>query len=147
MTSYLLDTNVISELTRNAPAPEVVSFLTEQDDLWLSAVVVHELEYGLRLLPQGRRRTRLSEMQSGILAAYENRILPLDTRGAVWAAHFRAEARRFGRPLDLGDALIAGTAKAHAMTLATRNVADFEQIDVEVVNPWDLEPPLTTTTC
>ena len=147
MTSYLLDTNVISELTRNAPAPEVVSFLTEQDDLWLSAVVVHELEYGLRLLPQGRRRTRLSEMQSGILAAYGNRILPLDTRGAVWAAHFRAEARRFGRPLDLGDALIAGTAKAHAMTLATRNVADFEQINVEVVNPWDLEPPLTTTTC
>ena len=147
MTSYLLDTNVISELTRNVPAPEVVSFLTEQDDLWLSAVVVHELEYGLRLLPQGRRRTRLSEMQSGILAAYENRILPLDTRGAVWAAHFRAEARRFGRPLDLGDALIAGTAKAHAMTLATRNVADFEQINVEVVNPWDLEPPLTTTTC
>ena len=147
MTSYLLDTNVISELTRNAPAPEVVSFLTEQDDLWLSAVVVHELEYGLRLLPQGRRRTRLSEMHAGILAAYANRILPLDTRGAVWAAHFRAEARRFGRPLDLGDALIAGTAKAHAMTLATRNVADFEQINVEVVNPWDLEPPLTTTTC
>ena len=147
MTSYLLDTNVISELTRNAPAPEVVSFLTEQDDLWLSAVVVHELEYGLRLLPQGRRRTRLSEMQSGILAAYGNRILPLDTRGAEWAAHFRGEARRFGRPLDLGDALIAGTAKAHAMTLATRNVADFEHLDVEVVNPWDLEPPLTTTTC
>ena len=138
MTSYLLDTNVISELTRNAPAPQVVRFLSEQDDLWLSAVVVHELEYGLRLLPQGRRRSRLSEMQSGILAAYENRILPVDTKGAGWAAQFRAEARRFGMSLDLGDALIAGTARANAMTLATRNVADFEYLDIDIINPWDV---------
>ena len=138
MTSYLLDTNVISDLTRNAPAPQVVRFLAEQDDLWLSSIVIHELEYGLRLLPRGRRRSRLSEAQSGLLAAYESRILPLDTKGAEWAAQFRAEARRIGRPLDLGDALIAGTAKAHAMTLATRNVADFEHLDVDVINPWEL---------
>ena len=137
MTSYLLDTNVVSELTRNAPAPQVVRFLAEQDDLWLSAVVIHELEYGLRLLPQGRRRSRLSEMQSGILAAYENRILPLDANGAEWAAHFRTEARRIGRHLDLGDALIAGTANAHGMPLATRNITDFEYLDIEVLNPWD----------
>ena len=138
MTSYLLDTNVISDLTRNAPSPQVVRFLAEQDDLWLSSIVIHELEYGLRLLPRGRRRSRLSEAQSGLLAAYESRILPLDTKGAEWAAQFRAEARRIGRPLDLGDALIAGTAKAHAMTLATRNVADFEHLDVDVINPWDV---------
>ena len=55
MSRYLLDTNVVSELTRHSPAPQVVSFLSEQDDLWLSSIVVHELEYGLRLLPQGRR--------------------------------------------------------------------------------------------
>ena len=139
MTSYLLDTNVISELTRNAPDPQVVRFLSEQDDLWLSAVVVHELEYGLRLLPQGRRRSHLSEMQSGILAAYENRILPLDVRGAEWAAHFRTEARRIGRHLDLGDALIAGTAKAHGMPLATRNITDFGHLEIDVINPWDGE--------
>lgn len=138
MTSYLLDTNVISELTKNAPAQQVVSFLSEQDDLWLPSIVMHELDYGLRLLPQGRRRSRLSEAQAGILAAYENRVLPLDTRGAEWAAHFRAEARRIGRPLDLGDALIAGTARAHAMTIATRNVADFESLNIDVFNPWEL---------
>ena len=138
MTSYLLDTNVISELTKNAPAQQVVSFLSEQDDLWLPSIVMHEPDYGLRLLPQGRRRSRLSEAQAGILAAYENRVLPLDTRGAEWAAHFRAEARRIGRPLDLGDALIAGTARAHAMTIATRNVADFESLNIDVFNPWEL---------
>ena len=115
MSRHLLDTNVISELTRHSPAPQFVSFLSEQDDLWLSSLVVHELEYGLRLLPEGRRRSRLSELQSGILAAYEDRILPLDAKGAEWAAHFRAEARLIGRPLDLGDALIAGTAKAYGV--------------------------------
>ncbi len=138
MSHYLLDTNVISELTRHSPALQVVRFLNEQDDLWLSSIVIYELEYGLRLLPKGRRRSRLSEMQSGILSAYENRILPLDTRGAEWAAHFRAESRRIGRPLDLGDALIAGTAKAHALSLATRNVTDFENLDIDVINPWDV---------
>ena len=67
MTGYLLDTNVVSELTRDAPDPQVVSFLSEREDVWLSAILIHEVEYGLRLLPQGRRRSRLSEMQSAIL--------------------------------------------------------------------------------
>ena len=64
MTGYLLDTNVISELTRDDPDPRVVSFLSEHDDVWLPTVLIHEVEYGLRLLPQGRRRRRLAEMQS-----------------------------------------------------------------------------------
>ena len=56
---------------------------------------------------------------------------------AVWAARFRAQARGLGRTLDLGDALIAGTARSHELTIATRNVRDFAGLDVNVVNPWD----------
>ena len=137
MTGYLLDTNVVSELTRDAPDPRVVSFLSEEEDVWLSAILVHEVEYGLRLLPQGRRRSRLSEMQSAILRAYEDRILPLDRVGAEWSAEFRAQARRAGRTIDTGDALIAGIAKAHDLTVVSRNIAHFHALDVEVVNPWD----------
>ena len=136
MTGFLLDTNVISELTRDTPDAQVVSFLSRHDDVWLPAVLMHEIEYGLRLLPQGRRRDRLAEMQSAILSTYEDRILSLDRAGAEWSAEFRARAHLAGHTLDLGDALIAGTAKAHDLAVATRNIADFGHLDVDVVNPW-----------
>ena len=137
MTAYLIDTNVVSELTRDAPHPRVISFLAGQNDVWLSAMVIHELAYGLQLLPPGRRGDRLRAMHSGIVSEYEDRILPLDRTAAEWAARFRAQARRFGRVLDLGDALIAGTAKAHGLSLATRNISDFAGLDLAVTNPWE----------
>ena len=142
MSGFLLDTNVVSELTKDAPNPRVVAFLTEQDDLWLSALVLHELEFGLQLLPSGQRRDGLRSVLSEFIAAYEDRILPLERTGAERAAQFRAQAYRSGRVLDLGDALIAGTAKVHDLSVATRNVGDFADIDVDVINPW--EGALTT---
>ena len=72
-------------------------------------------------------------------SGYEDRILPLDRTGAEWAAQFRVQAQHSGLTLNLGDALIAGTAKAHDLAVATRNVRDFEGLGVDVVNPWD--PP------
>ena len=137
MSGYLLDTNVISELTRDVPDRSVVNFLSENDDVWLPSVLIHEVEYGLRLLPQGRRRSRLAEMQSSILRTFEDRILPLDRAGAEWSAEFRAQARLTGRTIDLGDVLIAGTAKANGLVVATRNVLHFDGLDVNVYNPWN----------
>ena len=136
MSGFLLDTNVLSELARDAPDSRVVAFLSEQEDVWLSSILIHEVEFGLRLLPPGARRSRLSEMLSAILEGYGDRILPLDRAGAEWSAEFRAQARRAGRPIDLGDALVAGVAKAHGLTLATRNTADFARLDLETTNPW-----------
>ena len=137
MTGYLLDTNVISELTRDTPDPRVIDFLAERDDVWVSSVLIHEVEYGVRLLPQGSRRNRLSAMQAAILSEYAHHVLPLDRAGAEWAAEFRANARRSGHTVDMGDALIAGIARANALAVATRNVVDFERLDVEVFNPWE----------
>ncbi len=139
MTGYLLDTNVISELTKDAPDPRVVRFLDEQVDIWLSSILIHEVEYGLQLLPRGRRRNRISAMQSGILADYSNRVLPLDRPGAEWAAKFRARARRAGRTIDMGDILIAGIARANELAVATRNAKGFDGLDLEVVNPWSYD--------
>ena len=76
-------------------------------------------------------------MKSGILAAYEDRILSLSRDEAEQAATFRVQARHSGRTLDLGDALIAGTAKVHGLSLATRNVRDFRGLDIDIVNPWE----------
>ena len=136
MNGYLLDTNVVSEVLRSTPHARVVTFLTAHDDLWLSSIVIHELEYGLQRMAQGQRRASLQDGLLGIIAEYEDRILPLERGGAEWAARFRAHAQRSGRTLDLGDALIAGTAKTHDLAIATRNVRDFDALDVKVVNPW-----------
>ena len=75
----------------------------------------------------------------GSRADTRDRILPLDRTGAEWVAQFRVQAQHSGLTLNLGDALIAGTAKAHDLAVATRNVRDFEGLGVDVVNPWD--PP------
>ena len=137
MTDYALDTNVISEVTKDAPEQRVVAFLHgSSDTFWLPSVVVHELEYGIALLPTGRRRNRLRELIDSILLEYRNHILPLDRAGAEWAARYRAQILRSGRAPDLIDTLIAGIVKAHNMPLATRNVRDFDRLDIPIVNPW-----------
>ena len=139
MTGILLDTNVVSELTRDAADPGVLVFLAEHDDLWLSTVVLHELDYGVGLLPSGRRRDAISSALAAFVAKYEDRILPVGRLEAAEAATLRVLARRSGRVLDLGDALIAGTAGANDLSVATRNVRDFEGLGLAVVNPWN--PP------
>lgn len=139
MTGCLLDTNVLSELTRREPDPRVLSFLDDREsEIWLPTIAIYEAEYGLRLLPVGRRRNLLTVTYATILEAYAHRILPLDRLGAEWAARYRASAHQVGRPVDLGDALIAGTARAYGLTVVTRNVRDFEALDVDVLNPWDV---------
>ena len=98
-------------------------------------IVLHELEFGLRLLPRGRRREELQSAVAKYVTKFEDRILPLDRRAAEAAAEFRVRAQQSGRTLHLGDALIAGTAKAHDMAVATRNVTDFDGLEVAVINP------------
>ena len=137
MNGFLLDTNVVSETMRSTPHKHVVAFLTGRDELWLSSILIYELEYGVQRLPRGQRRLALRNALRNVLADYRDRILDLNPGAAVWAARFRAQARGLGRTLDLGDALIAGTARSHELTIATRNVRNFAGLDVNVVNPWD----------
>ncbi len=136
MRGFLVDTNVVSEPMRDAPDPRVVGFLSRHDELWMSAIVLHELAFGLALLPPGRRREAIEAALTAFVALYEDRILPFGRTEASHAAAMRARARRSGRVLDLGDALIAGTAAAHDLAVATRNVRDFQGLGVDVVDPW-----------
>ena len=137
MSGFLLDTNVVSELVKPSPEPRVIAFLNSQSDLWLSTIVLHELDFGLNLLPHGRRRERLGSALSSLIAEYGDRALPVGRLEAEQAAVMRAQAQLSGRLLYLADALIAGTAKAHGLWLATRNVTDFAGLDVEITNPWE----------
>ena len=137
---FLLDTNVVSELVKSAPELQVVAFLNSRDDLWLSTIVIHELHFGLRLLPTGRRQRELRKVLSAIVTEHDDRLLGVGRRVARHAAALRAEARRAGRTTGLADALIAGTAAVHHLTVATRNVSHFQHLGVDVISPWE---PLT----
>ena len=141
MTGFLLDTNVVSEMLKPAPDARVTEFLrTRHDRLWLSVVVLYELEYGVHLLPAGRRRLRLATHVAGIVASHEGRILPVSRRAAQRAARLRARARCSGRPAQMADALIAGTAEVESLVVATRNTAHFAPFDVESIDPWTGQP-------
>ena len=137
MSGYLLDTNVVSEVVKSDPEPRVVSFLLDESDLRLSTIVLHELTFGLGLLPDGRRRDLLGHALSSFIARYGDMVLPVDRPAADYAASLRVRAHRAGRVLTLADALIAGTAVANNLAIATRNVDDFQGLDVPVFNPWD----------
>ncbi len=137
MKGFLLDTNVISEIVKPEPDPQVITFLGSQSELWLSTIVVHEIEFGLQLLPRGDRRTSLGIALAVLVDEYRDFVLPVDRPEAEHAATLRVVARRSGRVLRLADALIAGTAKAHDLCLATRNARDFDGLDIDVANPWD----------
>ena len=136
----LLDTNVVSELMRPRPDTRVKAFLAARplQDLFLPSLVVAEIRYGLARLPGGQRRDALEELFERLLAeGFEDRILPFDASGTTSYAHGRASRERAGRPIAMTDALIAGMALAHGASLATRNVADFEQLGLTLLNPWE----------
>ena len=138
MSGYLIDANVVSELTKAPPAPQVITFLTQQQHaLWISVIVVHELQFGVQNMPGGQRRDIVSAVYRTFIDQHASRVLPVGRTAAERAAQLRAQARRAGRKLKLADALIAGTALTHGVSLATRNVRDFVDFGFEVVNPWE----------
>ena len=121
---YLVDANVLSEPTRSEPAARVVDWLRRHErELVVNPIILGELEYGILLLPAGRRRTRLEQWFNAGLPRL--RVLDFDTAAAAAWARLLARLKRKGRAMPIKDSLIAATAIAHTLTVATRNVADF----------------------
>jgi len=136
VSGVLLDTNVISEIAKPQPEPNVIAFLDSLTNAFVSALTIHELEFGISRLPQGKRRATLAHTIAEFLELYGDHILPIDRQAALSAARLRRQAEQTGATLHLADALIAGTALAHNLAIATRNVSDFEALGVPLVNPW-----------
>ena len=137
--SVLLDTNVVSELLRPSPNPAVESWVAERlaAELYFSAVGEAELRYGVAMLPAGQRKDALAEAIEGILQEdFEDRILPFDSAAARAYANIAAAHRAAGRTVAPADCQIAAIARSCGMAVATRNVRDFGDVGVEVVDPW-----------
>lgn len=136
----VLDTNVISELTRHVPDPGVLSWLDELPvgELATTAVTAAELRYGVARLPSGHRKRELTVAISGLLNEdFYGKVLPFDERAAIRYADIVAFRERAGRPIDVADAQIAAICRDLGATLATRNTADFEETGIPLIDPWE----------
>jgi predicted nucleic acid-binding protein len=136
----VLDTNVVSELIRKAPEPRVLSWVDRfsASDVLITAITAAELMYGVARTAQGRRKQELHTKVEGVLTEdFEDQILPFDTRAAMYYAEIVVSRERAGRPISMADAQIAAICRNWNAGLATRNVDDFIDTGVDVVNPWD----------
>ena len=140
--TYLLDTNVVSEMMRPNPTPKVAEFLdaAAEEGIGLATVTVWEILDGIGRLPAGRRRQHLVEQFQGILAqVFEERILDWTLADAQACAYLMEEKRRKGESLDdhVPDAILAGTALSRGLTVVTRNEREFRNTGVKIANPWE----------
>lgn len=138
--NIVIDTNVLSEMSRTAPDANVLRWLAELDEdrAFVSVVTLGELRRGVLLLDPGRRRDALTEWLSHeMLDRFAGRVLPVDAAAAEAWAELMAESKRNGLQPSPLDGFIAASALSRGMALATRNVRDFVAFGVELVNPWE----------
>ena len=136
----IIDTNVISEMMKPSPVTAVLDWFNEQGavSLYLTAITIGEIGYGIRALPDGQRRRLLTEGFEALLTvAFENRILDFDAAAARRYGDIMAKRKEMGRPLASLDGQIIAIAQANACAVATRNVRDFEYCGLTIINPFD----------
>ena len=133
--TYLVDANVLSEATKPQPDARVVGWLRQHErELVVNPVILGEIRFGILLLPVGRKRQRLEQwFTSGVSRL---RCLPWDIATGLRWAELLADLRRGGQAMPVKDSLIAATALAHGLTVATRNVDDFAAAGTPLVNPF-----------
>ena len=137
----VLDRHVLSELMRPAHSPQVLAWLDAQtpDTLWLTSVSVAELLFDIARLPDGARKQAFAKAALGTLEEdFANRVLSFDLETASIFANLAAASERAGRPMGLAYGQIATICLAHNAVLAIRDVCDFSQLGLQLVNPWDV---------
>ena len=136
----VLDTNVVSELMRASPHPQVLGWLDREDarGLFVSAVSEAEIRTGLGQLPDGWRRRELTDAADRVLEKwFGGRVLPFDAAAARVYADIACHRRATGRPISQADCQIAAIARSRGMAVATRDVDGFSGCGIEVIDPWE----------
>jgi predicted nucleic acid-binding protein len=136
----ILDTNVISEPLRPNGDGAVLNWLDQQDieTLYLTAITVAELRFGIAALPSGKRKRSLNDdFEDRILSLFSGRILAFDEAATTTYARIRSTARSTGKAIGVTDAFIAAIAAHHGFTIATRDVSPFKAAGIPVINPWN----------
>ena len=135
----VLDTHVVSELMRPLPAPRVLAWADGLDPEAVAITAMNEAEilHGLARLPEGRRKLQLQQSWDALASElFAGRIWPFTSEAAHWYGELLRRRERLARPMATADAVIAATALAHGVPLATRYTADFAGIGLDMINPW-----------
>jgi predicted nucleic acid-binding protein len=132
---FLVDANVLSEITRPSPAPQVLDWLaTNEAELAVNPVILGEIEYGILLLEVGARRNRLLEwFRVGVKKIH---VFDFDAATASTWAQLLAQLRGNGKSMPIKDSMIAASALTHKLTVVTRNIRDFEKCGVKILDPF-----------
>ena len=135
MTNYLVDTNVLFEAMKSSPHPAVSAWLGgKRANCFLSVIAIAELEYGIELLPSGRKKVGLMKAFQTFVGVSTERILAFDLAVARRWAVLRAKWQDLGQPLPVLDSMIEATALHWGLTIVTRNTGDF--VEAPTLNPW-----------
>jgi predicted nucleic acid-binding protein len=135
----LLDINILSEVTKPRPEARVMEWLDglDEDRAFISVVSIAEIRRGVALMDAGRKRDALAEwLAEDLPRRFENRVIPIDELVALAWGDLMGSAKRSGRGMSSMDGLIAATAIKHDLTLATRNIKDFESFGISLLDPW-----------
>jgi predicted nucleic acid-binding protein len=135
---YLLDTNIISNITKPTPSESLIAWMAEQPDrdLFIASLTIAEIRRGILEKPSGKRRDRLELWFSGPQgpqALFAGRVLPFDERAALVWARLMADGKDRGRPRSALDTIIAAVAEANECVVVTDNDKDFQGVDI--INP------------
>lgn len=135
----VLDTDVLSELMRPSPSPRVTNWIAKQPapELFTTAITEAEILYGIELLARGKRREHLLAAAQAMFAEdLAGRIFDFDSDAAPAFAEIATHHRSLGQPINHADAQIAAIVRSKKATLATRNVVDFRNCGLVIVDPW-----------
>lgn len=140
MTGWLLDTNILSELRRPRPEPKVVAFIAARplDLMFVSAVTLAEICFGIELVTDANRRSELQEwLTHKVRPLFDQRVLPI-TEDIMFKWRLLVEdGRKAGHTFSQPDLIIAATGLHHGLTVVTRDINDYEKARVMLLNPWD----------
>lgn len=134
---YLVDTNVVSEICKKSPDANVMEWLGSHEELNISVITIEEMRFGELMMPKGKKRKKLHEMIDSLVDSYSANTLVFDIYAAEQCAIFHENAISFGRTPTIEDMMIASIAKVNDMVLVTRNIRDFEYLDIQIFNPFN----------
>ncbi len=137
---FVRDTNILSAMMSAETVPQVAAWVSGQpaDVLFTTAISQAEILSGLAIMPDGRRRAGLeAAARAMFLEDFDGRVLPFEMKAAAAYADIFAVRRRAGRPTATVDLMIAAVARSHGASVVTRNVGDFDECGLTIINPWD----------
>lgn len=144
MSGWLLDTNILSELRRKRPEPRVVAFVAAQplEELYISAVTLAEIRFGIESLPDANRRAELTDwLTNKVRPMFEQRVLPISEDIMFKWRLLVEEGRKVGHTFSQPDLIIAATGLQHGLTIVSRDTEEFLMARAPVLDPWSQSVP------